>query len=58
MYHLSIQILSSQFSFGIAEPGSVSKTTEIINQAMAGIKEGFIFFNGIISAILAQEAYI
>jgi hypothetical protein len=56
--HLSNQILSSQFSFGKAEPGIVSKTVEIINQVMAGTKEGVIFFNDIISAILAQEVYI
>ena len=56
--HLSNHILSSQFSFGKAEPGIVSKITEIINQEMAGINEGFIFFNDIISAILAQEVNI
>jgi hypothetical protein len=31
-------------SFGKAEPGIVSKITEIINQETAGINEGFIFF--------------
>ncbi len=56
--HLSNHILSSQFSFGKEEPGSVSKIAEIISQVMAGINEGFILFNDIISAILAQEVYI
>lgn len=43
--HLSSQILSSQFSFGNAEPGKVNNMIEIINQAMAGIKEGFMLLN-------------
>jgi len=43
--HLSSQILSNQFSFGNAEPGNVSNITEMMNQAMAGKKEGLILFN-------------
>ncbi len=30
----------------------------MINQAMAGVNEGFIFFNDIISAILSQAHQI
>ncbi|HEY6062297.1 MAG TPA: hypothetical protein VIV35_01740, partial [Chitinophagaceae bacterium] len=36
------------------EPGNVNKIIDRINQARAGTKEGFIFFNDIISAILRQ----
>ena len=42
--HLSIHILLSQSSFGSAEPGSVNRTVEIINQSAAGKKEGLILF--------------
>jgi hypothetical protein len=52
--HLSNQILSSQSSFGNDEPGNVNNIVEMINQAMAGVKEGFIVFNDIVSAILRQ----
>ena len=43
--HLSSHILSNQFSFGNAEPGNVSNMTEMMNQAMAGKKDGLILFN-------------
>jgi hypothetical protein len=53
--HLSNQILSSQFSFGNAEPGNVNNIIDIINQVMAGIKVGLMFlseksFDGICQA--------
>lgn len=56
--HLSNQILSNQSSFGNVEPGNVNNKVEMINQAMAGVNEGFIFFNDIISAILSQAHQI
>jgi hypothetical protein len=42
--HLSNQIKLNQFSLGKEEPGNVSSTNEIINQMMAGIKEGLMLF--------------
>lgn len=42
--HLSAQILSSQFSFGKAFPGIVSKKIETINQKTGGTKEGLMVF--------------
>jgi hypothetical protein len=33
----------SQLAFGSAEPGRVSKTVEIINQSIPGMKEGLSF---------------
>jgi hypothetical protein len=43
--HLSNHISLSQFSFGKAEPGSMSNTVQMTNQLMAGRKDGLIFFN-------------
>ena len=56
--HLSNHILLNQFSLGNDEPGNVNNIKEMTNQAMAGIKEGFIFFNDIVSAILSQAHQI
>jgi hypothetical protein len=55
--HLSNQILSSQFSFGNAEPGKVNNMTEMINQAMAGKKEGLSLFNENYFNRIGQAAY-
>ncbi len=52
--HLSNQILPNQFSFGKALPGIVNNKVEMINQQMAGTKDGLIFFNKKVSAILSK----
>lgn len=53
--HLSAQILSSQFSSGMAEPGRVSKKVVMKSHPMAGEKRLIVFVNEIVSAILIQE---
>lgn len=43
--HLSNHIFPSQFSCGNADPGIVKRKVEILNHRIAGINEGFTFFN-------------
>lgn len=45
--HLSGAILSNHVSLGKDEPGKTSRTVVTADQAMAGIKEGLIFFKKI-----------
>lgn len=43
--HLSIHILPSQSSLGIAEPGNVKRIREITDQHIAGRNDDLIFVN-------------
>jgi hypothetical protein len=46
--HLSNHILSSQSSLGKEDPGNIKSIVEIINQRIAGMKEGLSFFKRVI----------